>query len=377
VLTVRETEEEQRYRADIAAWADTHLPLRLRWRADHESLLEIDRLLAAHDLLAPAWPAEYGGRDLSPSLQLVLDDALGQLGVQRAKAPSHQGVDNLGPTLIRHGRADQRRFFLPRILSTEHLWCQGFSEPDAGSDLASLRTSARRDGTEFVVNGSKVWTSGAEHAGWMYALVRTGTTEERHRGLTFLLLEMPTAGVTWRPIEQITGERDFCQVFFDDARVPVANVVGDIGAGWSVALTLLDFERLSGRHRLQSFRRECEALAALIAAAPADRQDGLVVGLGRCVAEIEGMAALAMRAESLHQAGQPPAALPSVNKLWWPLAHQRLVEFAWKTANALRLDDGTWYRAWLAARAESIYGGSRQIQRNILAERFLGLPKSS
>ncbi|HVW42483.1 MAG TPA: acyl-CoA dehydrogenase family protein [Amycolatopsis sp.] len=374
MLTLNETEEEQRFRAQMRAWAEEHIPEHLRWREDFDSLQEIDRILAAHGLLAVSWPAEYGGRALSPTLELILTEELGRVGVQKAKSPSHSGINNLGPALIAHASPEQLAFFLPKILAMEIKWCQGFSEPEAGSDLASLRTTARLDGDHWVVNGSKIWTSGAQHANWIYALVRTGTPEQRHRGITFLVFEMGSEGITFRPIEQITGGSDFCEVFFDDVLVPKANVIGEVGGGWPVAMTLLASERLSGRHRYNSFRRQYEALAASLAG-ESDAHD-LHRELGRAIAEVEGMAALGRRVESLREAGGDLGALPQVNKLWWPVAHQRLTELGWKVSTARRTDPSDWYFDWLAARPESIYGGSAQIQRNIISERFLGLPRA-
>jgi alkylation response protein AidB-like acyl-CoA dehydrogenase len=376
MLTLNESEAEQRFRQEITDWATATIPQRLRWDESQPALLEADRLLAAHGLLAPTWPEQYGGRGLSASHDAILGEVLGQAGIQRAKSPSHQGVNNLGPALMKHASATQKAFFLPGILTTEHLWCQGFSEPDAGSDLAAVRTTARLQADEFIVNGSKIWTSGAQHANWIYALVRTGSREDRHRGLTFLVFEMATAGITYRPIEQITGGSDFCEVFFDDVRVPRDNVIGTVGTGWSVAMTLLASERLSGRHRYASFRREYELVAAALARGPEELRREFCRELGRSIAEIEGMAALGRRVESLNQAQADEGALPSVNKLWWPSAHQRLLELAYKVAASSRDDPSRWYTQWLAARPESIYGGSRQIQRNIISERFLNLPRA-
>jgi alkylation response protein AidB-like acyl-CoA dehydrogenase len=320
---------------------------------------------------------EYGGRGLAPALEFILNQELENAGVQRAKSPSHQGVNNLGPALIRHGTAEQKQRLLPGILGVRDRWCQGFSETEAGSDLAAVRTVARLDGDEFVVDGGKIWTSGAAGASWIYLLVRTGTREQRHRGLSFLVAPMTTPGITIAPIEQITGGSDFGEVTLEQVRVPRANLIGELGQGWAVTMTLLAAERLSGRHRHGLFRRELSALAGLLGESPVSEQGGTggLRDLGRLVAEIEGMGALARRVESLHAAGADPGALPSVNKLWWPAAHQRLVEAGLLRATAAGVDPSYWYRQWLAARPESIYGGAAQIQRNIIAERFLGMPR--
>jgi len=379
MLTLRDSPSQAAFRRSIRAWAGEHLPERLCWSTDRGRLLALDRLLSQHGLLAPGWPAEYGGRGLAPDLEFILNQELGQAGVQRAMAPSHQGVNNLGPALIRHGTAAQKRRYLPAILAADELWCQGFSETEAGSDLASVRMTARPDGGDFVVDGAKIWTSGAEHAHWIYLLVRTGTRQDRHRGLSFLVAPMTSPGIAVQPIEQITGGSDFCQVTFDGVRVPRQNLIGPAGQGWRVAMTLLSAERLSGRHRYGRFRRELAMLAGSLAGASPDdgapiQPDGLR-DLGRLVADIEGMAALARRIESVRAAGRDPGALPSVNKLWWPAAHQRMAETGLLRPVGRGADPGHWYRQWLATRPESIYGGAAQIQRNIIAERFLGLPR--
>lgn len=379
MLTLEDSPQEAEFRREIRAWAHAHLPAELCWREDHEALIAVDRILSDAGLLAPGWPARYGGRGLPAGLVSVLTSELESLGVQRAKSPSHQGINNFGPTLIKHGTSEQKQRYLPQILAVSELWCQGFSETEAGSDLASVRSTARADGADFVVNGAKVWTSGASQADWIYLLVRTGSRAERHRGLSFLVAPMTSAGIAVQPIEQIVGGSDFCQVVLDDVRVPRANLIGSEGQGWAVAMTLLSAERLSGRHRYGSFRRELDLLARLLADAAggdwhAISSDGLR-DLGRLVADIEGMGALARRAESRHAAGADPGVLPSASKLWWPAAHQRLAEAGLFHSAGAGADTSYWYRLWLAARPESIYGGAAQVQRNIIAERFLDLPR--
>ena len=378
MLTLRDSPEEACFREEIRSWSLAHLPQELRWAEDHDALLTLDRILSRDGWLAAGWPAEYGGRGLAPGMVSILNQELEAAGVQRAKSPSHQGVNNFGPALIRHGTADQKRWHLSRILAVDELWCQGFSETEAGSDLASVQTTARADGDQFIVDGTKIWTSGADQADWIYLLVRTGSRADRHRGLSMLMAPMTSGGIVARPIEQITGGSDFCQVTLDGVRVPAANLLGGVGEGWPVAMTVLSSERLSGRHRYGLFRRELAMLAQILHEASGGEanitRDGLRQ-LGRLVADIEGMGALAHRTESLHALGRDPGPLPSLNKLWWPAAHQRLVEAGLLHAAGAGLDAAYWYRQWLVARPESIYGGAAQIQRNIIAERFLDLPR--
>jgi alkylation response protein AidB-like acyl-CoA dehydrogenase len=375
VLTLHDGPEEAAFRSEVRAWAE-QLPAGLGWRDDYPSRLDVDRRLSRAGLLGISWPEEYGGRGAPPLLEAVLTEELGRVGVRRARSPSHQGINNLGPALIRHASHDQKERFLPAILAAREVWCQGFSEPDAGSDLANVRTTATPDGDQLILRGSKIWTSGADHADWIYALVRTGTVADRHKGLSFVLLAMTTPGITVRPIRQITGGTEFSEVFFDDVVVPRTGLVGAIGEGWRVAMTLLASERLSGRFRYATFRAEAAELARQIRDGAADDERALWLSqLGRAVAEIEGVGSLSLRVDSLRAAGLDASGLAPVNKLWWPAAHQRFLEMALRAATAFGTDPDHWYARWLESRPESIYGGSAQIQRNILSERHLGLPR--
>lgn len=377
MLTLDDSPDEASFRADVRAWTD-QLPETLRGTTRFEDLLTVDRLLGEAGLLGISWPVEYGGRAAPPSHEAVLTEELGAVGIRRAASPSHQGVNNLGPALIVHGTEAQKRQHLSAILAAREVWCQGFSEPDAGSDLANVRTTATRDGERYIVQGSKVWTSGAQHADWVFLLVRTGGIEDRHKGLSFLLASMDSPGITMRPINQITGEAEFCEVFFDDVSIDVGGLVGAEGDGWRVAMTLLSAERLSGRYRYSSFRADGLDLVRRVVA----RTDGDVAGatlrdIGRAMADIEGMGSLALRVDSLRSSGKDDGGLASVNKLWWPAAHQRFLELELRLSADLALDPTSAYVRWLDARAESIYGGSAQIQRNIISERVLGMPRSS
>lgn len=375
MLTLEDSPEEAAFRTEVRAWT-AKLPAELRRSDRHEDLLAVDRLLGEAGLLGISWPVEYGGRGAPPAHEAVLTEELGAVGVRRSRAPSHQGVNNLAPALMAHGTEEQKKHHLPAILNVREIWCQGFSEPEAGSDLANVRTTATRDGAQFVVQGSKLWTSGAQHADWLYLLVRTGPLEERHRGLSFLLVPMDSQGITVRPIRQITGDTEFCEVFLDDVMAPADGLVGEVGDGWRVAMTLLASERLSGRYRYSTFRREGEDLAHQVLEDGQAPSESFVRDFGRVLADIEGMGTLSLRVDSLRAAGVDGAGLPSVNKLWWPLAHQRFCDFALRACTELRLDPARWYRTWLDSRAESIYGGSAQVQRNIISERHLGMPRT-
>lgn len=220
---------EQNYPAELR-----HRPQRLRWAEAKPWYLK----LSERGWLAPRWPREHGGMALPPALQIVMIEELERHGV--ARLPD-QGIINLGPMLIQHGAQAQKRHFLPKILSGEHVWCQGYSEPNAGSDLASLRTSAVLEGNNWIVNGQKIWTTLAADANWIYLLVRTDPTARKHAGISFLLVPMDSRGITVRPIRSIDLEEEFCEVFFE---VPRDNLVGQINAGWDIAKSLLGFERV-------------------------------------------------------------------------------------------------------------------------------------
>jgi alkylation response protein AidB-like acyl-CoA dehydrogenase len=378
MLTLEDSTLEREWRGTIRAWAADCLPRHLRWTRDFKELCEIDGLLSASRLLGLAWPTEFGGRALPPLLEAVVTEELASVGVRRAQSPSHAGVNMLGPTIIAMGSEEQKARFLPPIIRAEELWCQGFSEPDAGSDLANIRTRAVRDGETFIVNGSKIWTSHAETSHWMFALVRTEPREDsKHAGLSFVLFPMDAPGITVRVVRQVaTSDSEFCEVFFDDVVIDAANVIGEEGKGWAVAMTLLASERMSGRFRYAQFWEETKRLGIEMREVEGGaRREHWLAELGRSAAEIAGIEALSLRVDSMREAGVDTGFLASINKLWWPAAHQKLVELGLRASGETGADPADWYTKWLAARPESIYGGSAQVQRNILSERFLGLPR--
>lgn len=390
------SEADQAFRAEVRGWLEEHLSgefaaLRGLGGAgrDHEALderLAWNRHLAAHGWTCVGWPEEHGGRGLSLDQQVIFHEEYA-----RAGAPArvnHLGEELLGPTLIAFGTPEQQARFLPRIRAVEELWCQGYSEPGAGSDLANVQTRARRDGDTWVIDGQKVWTSNAHFSDWIFVLARTEEGSQRHHGLSFLLVPLDQEGVDVRPIEQLTGGSEFNEVFFDGARTDVDLVVGEPGAGWGVAMGLLGFERgVSVLGQMVGFRRELDALVALARENGAiddpvlrDRLAGAKVGL-------EVMRLNALRGLSAVTGGDDSAAgggAASIAKLVWARWHQRLGELAMDVlgpAGLLARPDGTayelteWQRLYLFSRADTIYGGSDEVQRNILAERVLGLPR--
>jgi alkylation response protein AidB-like acyl-CoA dehydrogenase len=259
----------------------------------------------------------------------------------------------------------------------EDIWCQGFSEPSAGSDLANVQCSAALDGDTLRLTGSKLWTSQATHADWCFVLARTDLSAPRHKNLSLLLVPMREAGIDIRPLVQLTGEAEFSEVFFDDVRVPLANVVGAVGDGWAAAMTTLTSERSYGlASRYAVYRGQLLRVAALLRDAPAGaRRDAWTMELGELYADLAGIRDLGLKVVSIAAAGEDLGGLTSVTHIWWAATHQRVVDFGYRVSSELGTDEGDWFRLWLESRAETIYGGTAQIQRNIIAERTLGLPR--
>jgi alkylation response protein AidB-like acyl-CoA dehydrogenase len=347
-------------------------------------------------LLGITWPPEYGGRGLSRLHQVVLVEELARAGVPYGEHTDLFGVKMLGSTLLRWGTPEQKARFLPRILSGADRWCQGFSEPDAGSDLASLATRATLQGAEWVIDGQKIWTSVAHRANWIFLLARTDPRARGHQGISFLLCPLDQPGIEIRPIRQLTGDSDFNEVFFTGARTPADLVVGAPGEGWKVAMTLLGHER--GEEAATNpilFKAELDRLFALAADRGRDRDPLIRQRLAWCHVRVEIMRYLGYRILTQVQNGTDLGAAASVAKLYWSEYHVAATELALDIQGlaglvpegrgplrAVRTDDpgapnssGSWLGAFLNARAGTIYAGTSEVQRNILAETVLGLPK--
>jgi alkylation response protein AidB-like acyl-CoA dehydrogenase len=386
------TDEQEAFRKRVRAWLEAHVPVDFKGRsftatrADRE---EVERLRAwqkqmhAAGFVGMDWPPEFGGRGASVLEQLILYQEMARAG--SPQFVNRGGVSMLGPTLMRHGTPAQRARFLPPILTADEIWCQGFSEPNAGSDLANLQTRAVLDGDEFVVNGQKVWTSMAHVADWCFALVRTDPAAPKHKGISFLLVDMRSPGITVRPLRQITGEAEFNEVFFDHVRVPAANLVGRLHEGWGVALTTLAYERdLLTFIRHISLRSALDRLVALAqrtgrTSDPVLRQR--IAGL--CIGE-QCLLLNGYRSLTRILRGGEPGPEGSAAKLYWS---QLDVELA-ATASAMigpytqlgpetawAPDEGQWEFYELLAQGSGIRAGTSEILRNILGERVLGLPK--
>ena len=336
-----------------------------------------------------SWPREYGGRGGTLVEQTILQEEL-------ARADAPEPVNIIGrnltaPTLMAHGTPAQKQRFLPKILSSEEIWCQGFSEPNSGSDLASLRTRAVLDGDGFVLNGQKIWTSFAQYAQWCFVLARTDPTVPKHQGLSFILLDMTTPGITIRPLLQITGETEFNEVFFDDVRVPKENLVGSLNQGWRIAMTTLTYERgpEEALPRQVRYRRDLESILQLAVTPRADRSrpaddPALRQKLAASYIDVELMRLAGLRNFSRMLKGEAIGPEASLNKLYWSEMYQRMTEIAIEVAGEAGVlmpgdpdapDGGAFPLKFLQSRAMTIYSGTSEIQRNIVAERVLGLPR--
>jgi alkylation response protein AidB-like acyl-CoA dehydrogenase len=346
----------------------------------HELRVAWERHLGAAGWTCLGWPKEYGGRDAPLDEQVIFHEEYA-----RADAPArvgHIGEGLIGPTILHFGTEEQKRRFLPRIQSGEELWCQGYSEPDAGSDLAGVQTRATLEGGEWVVTGQKVWTSLAHVAAWCFVLARTEPGSQRHRGLSYLLVPMDQPGVQVRPIVQMTGTSEFNEVFFDGARTAAAHILGAPGEGWRVAMATLGYERGASTLGQQiGFRRELESVIATAERTGAAEDPVLRDRLVQAWLELEIMRFNALRTMTSLSAGEPGPEV-SIAKLYWSEWHRRLGELAQAVqgkeglvASSEPYDLNDLQRLYLFSRADTIYAGSSEIQRNIIAERTLGLPK--
>ncbi|MET0132882.1 MAG: acyl-CoA dehydrogenase family protein [Kibdelosporangium sp.] len=346
-----------------------------REHEEYELRREWDRKLAEAGWACLGWPVEHGGRGASTGEQVIFHEEYAA-----ADAPArvnHIGEELLGPTLIAFGTPAQQARFLPKIATVRELWCQGYSEPGAGSDLASVTTSATLDGDDWVLTGQKVWTSLAHEADWCFVLARTEPGTRRQKGLSYLLVPMKQPGVQVRPIRQLTGTSEFNEVFFDQARTPKDMVVGEVGDGWRIAMGTLAFDRgVATLGQQVGFRRELDRLVAL-----AERNGAIDDPVIRERLAQAGIGLAVMRAHATRTLSREnPGYEASVSKLVWARWHRDLGELAMDVCGPASMiaQDGEldeWQRLFLFSRADTIYGGSDEIQRNIIAERILGLPK--
>jgi len=394
--------ETDQYRQKITAFLDEHLPsdwagigavdpeARSQWHNEWRETLRDNKLLA------PNWPAEYGGGGLTHLEHVVLNEEFAKRGVPTSGPNDGFSIGMVGNTILHWGSDEQKAHYIPRILSGEDLWCQGYSEPNAGSDLANLGCRAELDGDEWIVNGQKIWTSSGQTANMIFVLARTDGDVPKHKGISFLLMSMDQPGVEIRPITNIARHDHFNEVFFTDAVCPKDNVLGGLNNGWAVGNTLLGFERgvgatttsLGYRAELDSFIELARRLGK--ADDPMVRQD-----IARFHAKVEIMRYRGMQALTRYLAGQAPGPESSIGKLFWSHYHQEITEasmnllgaeamvgFGEETRSGLAAPPvGTantaanWMTSFFVARPGTIYAGTSEVQRNIVGERVLGLPK--
>jgi alkylation response protein AidB-like acyl-CoA dehydrogenase len=381
-VDLRDTPEEAAFRAEVRAWVEANLPGDLQGRRRGEAGLEElgrewSRKLSDAGYAGLTWPIAYGGAGAPYTHQAICFEELAS-----AEAPQHIGVIGLGmagPTIMAYGTEEQKSRYLPKILSAEDIWCQGFSEPGAGSDLAAVRTSARDEGDHFVVDGQKVWSSFAHIADWCILVTRSDPASVKHAGLTYLLVDMHAPGVETRPLRQITGEAEFNEIFFTGVEVPKANVLGEIGEGWAVAMTTLLHERATlGFALTGALDVNVRKLVALARERAGD--DGVLRDrVAREWIELQALRLTNYRSLTRLVKTGIPGPEGSGTKLHWSESNQRVAKLALELLGAdsqLPDGDGFWQYQQLRSRGNTIEAGTSEILRNIIAERVLGLPRS-
>ncbi|HEY8837443.1 MAG TPA: acyl-CoA dehydrogenase family protein [Dehalococcoidia bacterium] len=396
-MEFKDTAEEAAFRTEIHAFIKGNLPGRFA-EPDAETAYGVDspevedfrkqwrRALGQKGWIAPHWPKEYGGAGMSAVEQFIFNEEMAE---SRAPQVGGMGVTMIGPTLILYGTDDQKQEHLPRITSGEIQWCQGYSEPGSGSDLASLQTRAVRDGDDYVINGQKIWTSGAHRADWMFMLARTDPDAPKHRGISMLLLDMKTPGLSVQPLVTMANDHVFNQEFFDNVRVPVSNRVGDENRGWYVGATLLDYERsnigasIGLKHTVNDLvkyaRESKDGRGKPLFLNPALRQE-----LAECAIEAEVARLISYRVISIQKRGQVPNYEASTNKMFRSEVSQRVARLGTRMLGSYGILDrgskwaplkGRIAHMYVSSVAATIAAGTSEIQRNIIATRGLGLPR--
>ncbi len=404
-----DTPEQATFREEVRTFIKTRLPERYQeaadaasndaeelvggWQADRKSDDEERRstakewadALAEKGWIAPHWPKEYGGAGLSVIEQFIYNQEMSESG---APAVGGMGVSLLGPTLIVHGNEEQKQEHLSKVLSGEVAWAQGYSEPGAGSDLAGLQTRAERDGDDYVINGQKTWTSGAQYADWLFALVRTDPDAPKHRGISFVMMDITTPGLTVSPLTDMGWNQPFNETFFEDVRIPAKNLVGEENRGWYIGMTLLDFER-SGIGGAIGYQRSLDELIGYVeqddgsGTLRSDWQRASRLDIVDLHVGIEVLFNFAFRIVSMQNAGDIPNYEASMNKLYGSELHQQLARAGTK---ALGLYGQLWernvapmnasfVRDYIGSIPHTIFSGTSEIQRNVIATRGLGLPR--
>jgi alkylation response protein AidB-like acyl-CoA dehydrogenase len=380
------TAEQEAFRKEARAWLEANVPSGTLKRFDtkegFEQHREWEQKLQAGGYAMVPWPVEYGGRGANLLEWLIFEEEY-----FRAKAPgrvNQNGIFLLGPTIMEYGTPEQKARFLPKMASSEEVWAQGWSEPNAGSDMANIQSTAIRDGDHYVINGQKTWASRGAYAHWLFGMFRTDADSERHNGLSFILCPLDAPGITVRPIEKLNHKAAFAEVFFDDARVSVDNLLGEEGKGWNVAMSTAGFERGLMLRSPARFQDTAAKLVALYKENAADCDPGLKRRVVDCWMRAEAYTLDTYRTVSRLLEGGKIGAEASLNKIFWSELDVEMHEVAleilgWRaellpTASEAR-GVGEWLDGYIFALAGPIYAGTNEIQRNIIAERILGLPR--
>jgi alkylation response protein AidB-like acyl-CoA dehydrogenase len=396
------TPEAEAYRSKVQAFLARELPSnwggigKLEGDELHEFVAHWRVVLHKDRYLAPGWPAEYGGGGLSALEQVITAEEFARAGVPTGGYNDVFGIQMLGNTLLQWGSEEQKAYYLPRILSNADVWCQGYSEPNAGSDLSNIGLRGELDGDQWVLNGQKIWTSAGHLADHIFTLARTDPDLPRHKGISFLLVDMRQPGVEVRPIRMISGESEFNEVFYTDATCPKDNVIGGVNNGWAVAMTLLGYERGEAAATLPiRFQGELDRLMIMAKDRGVSNDPVIRQRLAWCYSKVQMMRFLGMRTLTKFMQGHHPGPDGAIFKLYWSEYHKVVTELSMDImgldglsptgrppSSAFQTDDGgapnstgSWAGVFLNARAGSIYAGSSQIQRNIIGEKVLGLPK--
>jgi hypothetical protein len=396
------TREAEEYREKVQAFLAEKLPAdwhglgRLEGDAIHTFVTEWRKTLHGAGYLAPGWPVEYGGGGLSALEQVIIAEEFARAGVPTGGPNDVFGIQMLGNTLLLRGTDEQKAYHLPRILSGADTWCQGYSEPNAGSDLGNIGLRAVLDGDQWVLNGQKIWTSAGHLADHIFTLARTDPDAPKHKGISFLLVDMRQPGIEVRPIKMISGESEFNEIFYTDAVVAKHDVVGGVNNGWAVAMTLLGFERGESAATMPiRFQSELQRLVKLAKERGLSDDPIIRQRLAWCHSKVQIMRYNGMRTLTQFLAGHHPGPDGAISKLYWSEYHRVVTELAVDIlgadamaptgrapSSAFQTDDAgapnssaSWVGTFLNARAGTIYAGSSQIQRNIIGEMVLGLPK--
>ncbi len=392
------TPEQRSFRDEVRDWLGKNLPVdwvaRLRQGSDvprpeaYRFLSDWQRRMYEAGFVGLTWPKEYGGRGLSFMEEMILQE---EMALHKAPPVLNiLAIGMAGPTIIAYGTEEQKKRYPAKMLSCEEIWCQGYSEPNAGSDLAALQTRAVKDGEHYVVNGQKVWTSLAHVADWMMLLARTDPDAPRHKGITYFLVDMHSPGITVKPLKQLTGDEEFNEVYFDNVRVHDSQILGGLNNGWAVGMTTLMYERLALGFGLQvRLRIALDGLVELARhttknGAPVTRDPVMRQKLAQLWIDTEVFKYTGARAVTKLLKGELPGPEASAGKMMWTEGHQRVQDLAMElqgpygqlaSGSEWAVDGGVWQYSFLRSRANSIEGGTTEIQKNIIGERVLGLPK--